>query len=227
MTLLDEISVYNPTEREIPAFPRQLLAYLPPIIRDVDEMVQIMQAEQPEVFELWEAAQKVLNEQFIGTMSEYGVHRWETILRLKPGAGDNLDERKERILMALRVQLPYTLRWLQQWLLDSFGEGNFRLDIDRYTIEIELYHSRWPEDHPIHKIYVDVLELLSWVRPANMLMKIINSYEYRNHLYACTGAGILSEIELPPVSRDRTFQRTQFFISAAYETAEITLRPAN
>ena len=225
MGLLDEISPFNPTQREIPAFPRELLAYLPPVIREADEMGQIMAAEQPEVFALYEAAQRALDEQFIGTMSDYGVRRWEKILRVTPLAADTLDTRKERVLSYLRVRLPYTLRWLQQWLLESLGAGNYRLEIDRYTIVIELYVSRWPEGHPVHLVHLDVLELLGWIKPANMIMKIIRAFEFFKPLYLHALACETMGTTLPPAGRRREHQRTLYFSAAAYEQVDITLRP--
>ena len=216
----------EPGIREFPVFDRALLDYLPPVIQDAAEMEQIMAAEQPELFELWKAAQRVLDEQFIETMSSYGVRRWERILQITSRAADTLEERKERIYTFLRSRLPYTLRWLQQYLLESFGEGNYRLNIDRYTIEITLFVRRWPEGHPIHSVHLDVLDMLDWVKPAEMIMKIIRALEFSRKLYLNTAACATADLTLPPVGARRQSKRAVYFHTAAYIQTETTLRPA-
>lgn len=159
--------------REIPIFNRQLIEYLPPVMRDAAEMQQIMAAEQPEVAELWERLQWVLDQQFIDSADDYGISRWEKILRITPGKGDTLDERKERILLILRMKLPYTIRWLRQWLADNVGgEDKASVAIDRYTIEIWLHYDRIDK-----RIFLDVLDLLGWVRPSNMVLGITGQIE--------------------------------------------------
>jgi hypothetical protein len=172
MLLLDTLPPVG--EREIPAFPRQLIAYLPPVMRDVEELAQIMQAEQPEVTKLWDSVQEVLNEQFINSMGDYGVRRWETILQIKPRKDDTLELRKERVLLILRMKLPYTLRWLRGWLDANLGAGNYSLSIDRYTIELGLQYDTWDD---WRSVFLDVLDLLGWVRPENMVLGIAGQRE--------------------------------------------------
>ena len=159
---------------EFPLFERKLIEYLPPVMRDVDEMKQIMATEQPEVYALWKAVQRVLNEQFLDSATEYGVLRWESILKITPPPTDTLDQRKDRIYLILRMKLPYTIRWLRGWLNDNIGEGNYSLDINLYTIQMELLYDRWPDGH---KVYLDVLDLLGWVRPSNMVLGITGKRE--------------------------------------------------
>ena len=63
---------------------RQIIDYLPYVLRDVVEYRQLMEAEQPELAALWAAQDKVLADQYIVTATEYGISRWEAILGIYP-----------------------------------------------------------------------------------------------------------------------------------------------
>ena len=155
-----------------PVFQRELIKYLPTVLRDVPEFDTLMTAWQPEIAELWERIQETLDEYFLDTATVYGVRRWEKILRITPEAQDTLAERKERIDLIRRIKLPYTIRWLRGWLAANVGAGNFDLNIDRYTIEIWLHYDKISK-----RIFFDVLDLLGWVRPAEMVIGITGQRE--------------------------------------------------
>jgi uncharacterized protein YmfQ (DUF2313 family) len=178
---------------EFPTFERELLQYLPTVIHDVAELQAIMEAEQPEIVRLWEAADRVMCEQFIDTMSEYGIARWEKIIGIKPQAWDTLEKRKARILLILRMRLPYTIRWLRQWLDENCGAGNYTLGIDRYTIQCELHYDRLDEREIV--VY-DVLDLLGWVRPANMVLGITGQREISGSVSIATWQEQEIELEI-------------------------------
>ena len=91
---------------------RQIIDYLPYVLRDVVEYRQLMEAEQPELAALWAAQDKVLADQYIVTATEYGISRWEAILGIYPKDTDGLEMRRARILSMLQLKLPYTKRWL-------------------------------------------------------------------------------------------------------------------
>jgi len=187
MNLLDTLP--KPAGREFPVFDRELLRYLPTVMRDTEELKQIMTAEQPEIFDLWEAVQRVMNEQFIGQMSDFGVRRWENILRIRPSPEDTLDDRKERILLIIRMKLPFTMRWLRRWLNDNIGANNYDLSLDRYTLHIFLNYNAWGGEW--RRVFIDVLDLLGWVRPANIVLGITGQHA----IYGETNIGAWTEIE--------------------------------
>ena len=72
---------------------RQLLEYLPPVIRNVREYQAIMKdGEQAEVAALWDAVDAAFNDQFVNSATLNGVQRWENILGIQPKGTDSLDE---------------------------------------------------------------------------------------------------------------------------------------
>nr|DAW60544.1 MAG TPA: tail protein [Caudoviricetes sp.] len=128
-----------------------------------------MEAEQPELAALWAAQDKVLADQYIVTATEYGISRWEAILGIYPKDTDGLEMRRARILSMLQLKLPYTKRWLANWLNDLCGAGNYDLAITAYSIVIDLGYDLIPE---AEKLAGDIYTMLAAVRPANMVLEL-------------------------------------------------------
>ena len=78
-----------------------LKEYLPDVLKDVQEMRAIMEAETPEVQAIWDACEDCMNDQFISEATENGVARREKMLGITPFATDTLDDRKLRLLESL------------------------------------------------------------------------------------------------------------------------------
>ncbi len=154
---------------------RNLIDYLPQVLKEVRELKLIFQSEQIEIEKLWDALENALNDQFVVDSTEYGVSRWEKILGIIPKATETLDARKFRILTRLNEQLPYTMRTLKQQLEALCGKDGYSIKLynDAYTIEVKV--------NLIAKSnFDDVGALLQRVIPANMIidLKLI----YNQHL---------------------------------------------
>lgn len=151
---------------------RQLIDYLPPVIRNVREYQAIMNdGEQGEVSALWDAVDAAFNDQFINSATLNGVERWENILGIKPKGTDTLDARKFRILSRLNEQLPYTLPVLKSILQSLCGE-------DGYSVEVqnELYTLKVKIALVAKSNFDDVDVLLRRVVPANMIIELELKY---------------------------------------------------
>lgn len=146
---------------------RLILEYLPVILRTVPEFAALMAAEQPELEGLWTAQDDVLANQFLLSATDYGIRRWERILKIYPKDTDGLEMRRARVLAVLRLKLPYTLRWLRGWLDDLCGAGNYGLAITDYLIDLDLGFDGIPE---AEKLAADIVALLQAVKPANMIL---------------------------------------------------------
>ena len=95
-----------------------LKEYLPDVLKDVQEMRAIMEAETPEVQAIWDACEDCMNDQFISEATENGVARREKMLGITPFATDTLDDRKLRLLSRYNENIPYTRKSLAA-LLES------------------------------------------------------------------------------------------------------------
>ena len=142
---------------------RQLISYLPPFMQEYIEIQEIMRADQFEVDTLWDAIERAFADQFIWDATEYGVHRWEVMLKIQPKDTDTLDERKFRILARLNSELPYTMTKLKEVLTNLCGADGFTIDLipNLYHIEIKLAVGK-------HSNFEEVKRVLNKMIPANL-----------------------------------------------------------
>lgn len=107
--------------------------YWSPVVAETLEFTTIADAENPEFNYLWEKIYGLVDEYFVRTATEYGVHRMEEILNLVPLASDTLDQRKDRILWKMNLRIPYTIRFLKNILASMVGEENRQVEHDNDT----------------------------------------------------------------------------------------------
>ena len=74
-----------------------LKEYLPDVLKDVQEMRAIMEAETPEVQAIWDACEDCMNDQFISEATENGVARREKMQKITPYTTDTQADRKLRL----------------------------------------------------------------------------------------------------------------------------------
>ncbi len=119
---------------------RQLIDYLPDLIKQSPIFESITTAEQPEIELLWAKLDEALKSSFVDTAEEDGVLRYERILKLTPKASDTIEDRRFRILVRLNEKLPYTEKFLNERLALLCGEGGYTLNLDynSYTVEVKV-----------------------------------------------------------------------------------------
>lgn len=164
---------------------RQLLNYLPPVLRVVQEFQTINGANEPEISLAWDALSRVLANQFLEDADEYGVAIWEKELGIRPKDTDTLEARKVRIKSMWNLELPYTLPWLRRWL-SSVSEG---MPFEAYTKDYTLHIlTEWDRDGQVDSIK----NILEHTVPANMVINSRNSIKCNteNPLYAATGLAL-------------------------------------
>jgi len=117
-----------------------LISYLPPFLAEYKQIKAALEAEDPEFVITWDAADRVLRNEFIATADEYGISRFERILRIYPSREDTLESRRTRIQARWISFLPYTEKMLLERLISICGEDNFILTkkYEQYGIKIEV-----------------------------------------------------------------------------------------
>lgn len=75
-----------------------ILNHYPPVIKQIREVRQIANAEDIEFLNLNASINEVLRNMFVLTANEYGVARFEKLLKIRPKAEQSLQERKTVIL---------------------------------------------------------------------------------------------------------------------------------
>lgn len=148
-----------------------LRSYLPDILKDVEEIKAIMDAETPTVKEIWDACEDCFNDQFISEATENGVARREKMLEITPYATDTLDDRKRRLLSRYNENIPYTRRTLAAQLKSLCGENGYTLEIitAEFTVNIRVALS-------VKKQKEIVEESLERILPYNMVFSVALLY---------------------------------------------------
>lgn len=117
-----------------------LAELLPPVSRESADMQEIMRIESFEFQDLWETMVDIFYNQYIVTMTDYGLRQWESMLDIQPEATASLDTRRQTILQILMGQRPFTMKSFQKMLNTAFGEGSVNLELihDKYELWFNL-----------------------------------------------------------------------------------------
>lgn len=164
-----------------------LIGYLPQYVADYREIAAIMAAENPEFNFLVEATEQVRNASFILDADEYGVARYEKMLKLQKEATDTLDDRKARILIKWNNDLPYTYKVLILRLMAVCGEDGFEVNTnfeEGYDIEVKIIDKN-------ASVLRQVRELLNDMLPANLLQRAIAQFDIEQTIYF--GGGVYTK----------------------------------
>lgn len=153
---------------------RALIGYIPTVLKEVRQYQALTYGEQPEVFNLFAEIETALNNQFVLTSNEYGVTRWENILKIVPKATYTLDERKFTILSRLAEELPFTYRMLEQILTELCGVGGFQMEVRHALYELDVQVELTAMNN-----FNDVETMLNRVVPANLIIKL--SIRFNQH----------------------------------------------
>lgn len=162
---------------------RQLIKYLPYVVRDYPEFQGITGSEQPEFERAWASADDLLNNQFISTAGSMGLSRWEKILGITPKGTDTLEDRRFRILTRINEELPYTLPQLRNILETLCGKDNYSADVEEGTYQLLVKIGLAAKNN-----FTDVEALLNRVVPQNMVVTLLQLYNTHGELGRFTHA---------------------------------------
>ena len=143
---------------------KKLQDYLPPILLKTYEFPLLCETEQPEIDRLHDAADAVLDAQFISTAGETAIARYEKIFGITPMDTDTLDERRFKVLTRINTQLPFSVRRLRQQLATLCGADGYKLELDggRYTLTVKVALTAKRNQQAVEELLADIV-------PANMV----------------------------------------------------------
>ena len=143
---------------------KKLQDYLPPILLKTYEFPLLCETEQLEIDRLHDAADAVLDAQFLSTAGEYAIQRYEKIFGVVPQDTDTLDERRFKVLTRINTQLPFSVRRLRQQLETLCGADGYKLELDggKYTLTVKVALTAKRNQQAVE-------ELLAGIVPANMV----------------------------------------------------------
>lgn len=156
-------------------YERKLIDYLPNVLKEIEEYKAIL--NDVEITLLWNKIDNALSDQFIDSMGENGVKRWEKILNIIPKGTLTLDERKFTIMTRLNEELPFTYTVLNERLLNLCGENNYIIDLQHNKFYIKILIALKAKNN-----YDDVVSMLNRIIPANMKVECIIKYNQHINL---------------------------------------------
>jgi hypothetical protein len=149
-----------------------LSSYLPQYLTEYKELAEIMNSEDTEFEVVWNAADRVLYNEFILTCDEDGITRFEQMLNITPQKKDTLESRKLRVQSRWFVQLPYTWKSLMEKMVAICGDNDFQLTkkFDEYRIDITASLSMYDQVKELEN-------MLNSILPCNMVFVGTNKME--------------------------------------------------
>jgi DNA-binding PadR family transcriptional regulator len=154
-----------------------LLDYLPSVLKDIREFKLFMSSVDSENEDLYTSLSDLENNQYISTVKENGLERYEKMLKIMRKGTDTLEDRRFRIMALYNKQLPYTVISLKRDLTTLCGKGNFSIFID-YTRNIVTVKVALSAKEMFHII----VEYLETIVPLNMIINCMLLYNQYSQL---------------------------------------------
>lgn len=149
---------------------RNLIDYVPPILKEVKELKTSYAAQQLEIETVWGKVDDAFNDQFISYATENGISRLENIYKIIPKATDTLESRKFNLLSKITLVKINNLSTLKQQIEKLCGNDySIEVDNDNYVVRVRLFLSAKTE-------FDAVTELLKQFIPANILIDFALKY---------------------------------------------------
>lgn len=153
----------------------KLEQYLPWFFDDVKDSQMLMRCQDPEIYAIQQSINDVANSFFIKTAEDKRLKQWEDILFLSKLPNDTYYRRRMRILIRIWTKPPLTYRWLDNLLLNTFGEGGFKTTVDynNYLLEISVLET---DEYLIR----DIAQFLRGMIPANLTLTftILGTFQF-------------------------------------------------
>lgn len=169
-------------------------SYVPPFLLKYSELKQLYESENPEFKKLNIEADKLLDNQFIGSTNEKGIARYEALLGISGMQEYSLEERQIKVYTAWIDDIPYTFNTLKERIERLCGKGNFTLLVNNVEHKVII------TTHLEYQLQSEELErMLDIILPANMVLLITNSFDnvlQTDFMYAGGGVVTTDYIEL-------------------------------
>lgn len=168
----------------------ELLKYLPLFMQMYKEMQVIMSLENEKVQDEWNQLKRAFRNNFMFLTDIQGISMFENMMDIYPPAGSTLEDRQAAVFTKWNASLPYTFRWLLEFLGNYFSNSDTKweaiLKHKIYELDIVLIKTGNLTD-----LEYSLYPFLRKVIPANLVLNIID--EISNDGAICYG-GFLEEI---------------------------------
>lgn len=150
---------------------RQLIDYLPPVLKEVKEIKAATAAEQSEIEKLWGNINSMLYGQFIHTAEGTALKRWERLVGITTKLTETVENRRMAVLLKWNHKPPFTVRYIENLLWLVVG-SDYVLSVrnDLYELDVAIYN----KDTSILRATLDNLKSLI---PANIVLLFAGAFD--------------------------------------------------
>lgn len=179
-----------------------LVSYLPPFLAEFKEIAVTLEAENPEFVLVWNAAERVLYNEFIETADEYGISRFEKILNILPSTEDTLESRRARVQARWFNTIPYTMKSFLAKLVALCGDSDFTV-----TKEYQNYKVHILTNLELFGQVEELEHIIDSMIPCNMIVISMNEIPCDAAGFAFIAGGVCS-VEHFFITNDEQTQQT-------------------
>lgn len=146
---------------------------LPYFMQQYKEIQAIFDIENIDLTKLWNEIKRGFDNSFIFSTDVLGISKFEKMIGIYPKSTDSLKDRQLRVYIKWNATLPYTWRWLEEFLVTYYQNVETKaipvLFNDKYELNIRLEKQKEFDDFD-YSIYSELRPII----PANLGLKIIN-----------------------------------------------------
>lgn len=148
-----------------------LFNYLPLFMQEYQEMNVILKVENEELIKEWEEIERAFNNGFIFSADIYGISRFEKMMKIYPKSTESIEERQNKIYTKWNSALPYTWRWLENYLFNYFKGTTTKatptLFNDEYRLNVKLTSKGYYKEYE-YNLFENLRKLI----PANLILNM-------------------------------------------------------
>ena len=150
-----------------------VLNYLPDFMQEYKELKCLLQIENEELRKEYEEIERAFSNSFIFGTDKQGIAIFESMMKIYPKSTDTLQERQNRVYAKWNAVLPYTWRWLEEYLRAYFNnESTVAIPVlfnNDYRLDVRLEKEEQFNEHD-YSLFKELRVLI----PANLTLNIVN-----------------------------------------------------
>lgn len=148
---------------------QRMIEYLPLFLRNVTEIIAILESEGHEIDRLRDNIQLVINDAYIMSASESRIQQWEQKLKIVPAG--TLDQRKQFVLATLRGQGKLNEQKIKS-VVNAFTGGDAIVTLENSVLDVKIL----PPDNGDIYLFPDVERALRPRVPTHLGLSVRRWY---------------------------------------------------
>lgn len=152
-------------------YKHRMFNYYPQVVQNILEFKAIIDGEYPEIDRLHTAANNVILDAYLETMSEDRISQWEQILGIKAVSGSTIEDRRDTIIARIRGQGKLNREMINR-IVGAFTGGT----ANSYVKDGVLYVEITPPKNNKSYIFTNVEQELKNKVPAHLGINVYRNY---------------------------------------------------